>query len=144
MKRSQQFWDDFFLQMAYKVALLSKDPARKVGSLLVSENRRQISMGYNGFPENLEDWPVLLEDKAFKLKHIIHAEINALNQAPFNPRGCSLYVTACPCEQCAKEIINRGVSRVIIPSSLDPSSSWYTSWLKSLQMFKEHQIEVLL
>ena len=97
IKRTQGYWDLFFLGLAGQAARLSKDPDRQVGAVLASADRRQVSFGYNGFPEDVPDLPSLLGDREYKNAHMRHAEDNCLRQAPFNPRGCSLYVTRFPC-----------------------------------------------
>lgn len=50
-----QLWDFRFLDMSELISGWSKDPSTKVGSVIVDENNRIISVGYNGFPKNVSD-----------------------------------------------------------------------------------------
>ena len=130
IKRSQGYWDGFFMGLARQAALCSKDPDRKVGAVLVSPDRRQLSIGYNGFPASVPDRPEWLEDKERKLKHMVHAEPNCLLQAPFSPIGCTLYVTRFPCYDCAAEhILFYGVKHVVAPRPDFGHLRWGESWI---------------
>ena len=132
IKRTQQEWDEFFMGMARSVGELSKDPDRKVGAVLVSPDRRQMSIGFNGFPPETEDLPSLLADRDFKNSNMRHAEDNCLRQAPFNPRGCSLYVTRYPCLPCATKIVEAGVARLVVPERPDfGHARWGQSWAQA-------------
>lgn len=131
IKRSRGEWDLFFFQLAADVAGLSKDPERKVGAVIVTPDRRQISFGYNGFPADIEDRPSLLADRAFKLENIIHAERNALTQCPFDPRGCTLYVTRFPCLECSTMVVLRGIDRVVAPEPDFGHPRWGESWRRA-------------
>ncbi len=132
IKRSQRYWDRFFMGLARQAALCSKDPDRKVGAVLASADRRQVSFGFNGFPEDVPDLPSLLADRDFKNAHMRHAEDNCLRQAPFNPRGCSLYVTRYPCLPCATKIVEAGVARLVVPERPDfGHARWGQSWAEA-------------
>tara|TARA_R110000851_G_scaffold104499_1_gene222203 strand:- start:360 stop:611 length:252 start_codon:yes stop_codon:yes gene_type:complete len=70
-------WMKRFMDMAVHVSEWSKDPSRKIGAVIVDPNTRQIlSLGYNGFPQGIED-DARLNDKAVKRKLVVHAEMNA-------------------------------------------------------------------
>lgn len=131
IKRSQSDWDLFFLEMAGNVARLSKDPERKVGAVIVTPDRRQVSFGYNGFPAEIEDRPSLLADRDFRLANVVHAERNALLQCPFGPRGCTLYVTRFPCLECSTMVVQRGIMRVVAPEPDLGHRRWGESWRKA-------------
>lgn len=128
IKRTQQEWDEFFMGMARSVGELSKDPDRKVGAVLVSPDRRQMSIGFNGFPPETEDLPSLLADRDFKLANMVHAEDNCLRQAPFSPAGCTVYVTRYPCLTCASKLKAAGVRRVVAPRPDLGHARWGKSW----------------
>lgn len=107
-------WDYRFLRMAMLVASYSKDPMTKIGAVVVSKDRRYISYGYNGFPRGVAD-DSRLHDRSLKRKLIEHAERNCLHNCPFDPFSldCTLYVTGPCCSECAKAIIQKGVTRVV-------------------------------
>ena len=128
IKRSLEDWDQFFYGMARQAASMSKDPDRKVGALLVTPDRRQVSPGYNGFPPEVPDLPSLLADKEFKLANMVHAEDNCLRQAPFPTEGCTVYVTRFPCLGCATKLRDRGIRRVVAPKPDFGHARWGKSW----------------
>lgn len=116
-------WDAYFMQIAQLVATRATCPRRAVGALLVRD-RRILCTGYNGAPMGLphcpeggenHDWP----DGCLRAGHCIrslHAEQNALLQAAMLGipcQGATMYVTCQPCNNCAKMIINAGITRVI-------------------------------
>lgn len=144
IKRTRDQWDRFFFRFALEVATCSKDPDRQVGAVLVPGDRRQLSMGYNGFPEGIPDLPSHLADKAFKLANMVHAEENCLHQSPFNPSGCTMYVTRFPCHHCAERIQGSGVSRVVAPPPELGHPRWGESWARALDIFKRGSVEVSL
>ena len=132
IKRTQEKWDSFFLRFARDVAGMSKDPDRQVGAVVVTPDRRQLSLGYNGFPPEVEDLPSLLADRDFKLANMVHAEVNCLRQAPFPLEGCTLYVTRYPCLLCATKIVEAGVARLVVPERPDFGHvRWGQSWAEA-------------
>jgi dCMP deaminase len=128
VKRTQEEWDGLFMRLALDVAHMSKDPNRRVGAVIVTPNRRQLSFGYNGFPKDIPDTPALLGNKAFKREHIVHAEDNCLQQTEFNPRGCTLYVTRFPCNDCAVKLREARIGRVVSPRPDYDHEFWGSSW----------------
>ena len=85
---------------------------RKVGTLVVKE-KMIISDGYNGTPSGFEN---VCEDETNTTKpYVLHAEANAITKlarSSNNSEGATLYVTASPCIECAKLIIQAGIKRV--------------------------------
>lgn len=108
-----KLWDYRFLQLAETVSSWSKDPSRKVGSVIVDSNRRVVSLGYNGFPRGVSDSAERYADREFKLKLVCHAERNALDNSSASVEGATLYATLFPCNECVKSIIQRGISKVV-------------------------------
>ena len=106
-------WDAYFLEMADVVSKRSKDPSTQHGAVLVDEQHRVISTGYNGgcrkIDDNLIDW-----SRPSKYAYILHAEENSLWTAERkNLDGCSLYVTGAPCSRCMLRIAHSGISRIV-------------------------------
>lgn len=97
---------------------MSKDPARKVGSVLVSKDNRQVSLGYNGFPKGVEEttekW---LRPK--KYEYVLHGEVNAIINCPFDASGGTIYTPFRPCHRCLGQIINAGIIRIVYFSDYD-------------------------
>jgi len=139
-------WDLRFLSLTREISLWSKDPSTKVGALIVDEDRRIISQGYNGFPRGIED-DGRLNDRNEKYPRIVHAELNAIFNAARNGvsvNGCTIYVYGLPiCNECAKAIVQSGISRVIIYQNYVPTK-WEESWNISKNMFEEAGIDILM
>ena len=119
MKREDYLsWDEYFMGIATLAAMRSKDPSTQVGACIVNQDKRIMSMGYNGMPRNCNDdeFPWGRDDDPFNSKYlyVCHAEFNAiLNCERGNLRGCTVYVTLFPCNECAKAIIQSGITEVV-------------------------------
>ena len=86
---------------------------RQVGALLVKD-RMIISDGYNGTPSGFEN--ICEDENGVTKPSVLHAEANAITKVAKsgnNSKGATLYVTASPCMECAKLIIQSGISRVV-------------------------------
>lgn len=125
---SQARWLRRYADLARHVAQWSKDPSTKVGAVLVGENRKQIALGYNGFPPGIADTEERLRDRPTKYRYMQHAERNVLDNAAFDARGSTLVVTMHPCVECAKSIVARGVRAVLVCDSPVPER-----WAESAQ-----------
>ena len=109
----QEALDIRYLRMARIWAENSYCTRRKVGALLVKD-KMIISDGYNGTPSGFEN-VCELEDGTTK-PYVLHAEANAITKVAKsnnNSLGATLYVTASPCMECAKLIIQSGIKRVV-------------------------------
>jgi dCMP deaminase len=79
--------------------------------------KRILSVGFNGFPQNLSDSLELYEDREYKLAVTVHAESNAILNAAKNgakTQSCTAYVTFPPCSQCAAALIQAGVTTPLV------------------------------
>jgi len=132
-------WRDRFFQMAQYVAKWSKDPERKVGCVLVDVELRAASFGYNGFPIGITDDDRLLGLE--KNEHCVHAELNAILNARRNLTGWYCFITAPPCHECCKAIIQAGISTVYCPQ-VEQSSSWCESQQLGLNLLIESAVHV--
>ncbi len=112
-QQTQSRWDDRFLALAHHISQWSKDPGTKVGAVLVGLDKRQVALGYNGFPPLINDSPERLADRTQKLQFTIHAERNVLDNAHFSAQGGTLYTTHPPCCACSLSIISKGIHRVV-------------------------------
>ena len=111
--KKQDLLDYRYLRMARIWAENSYCQRRQVGALVV-KNKMIISDGYNGTPSGFEN---ICEDEAGVTKpYVLHAEANAitkLSRSGNNSEDSTLYVTASPCIECAKLIIQAGIRRVV-------------------------------
>ncbi|KIO44457.1 MULTISPECIES: deoxycytidylate deaminase [Porphyromonadaceae] len=112
-KSKQRLLDERYLRMARIWAENSYCVRRQVGALIVRGNAI-ISDGYNGTPSGFEN---ICEDDRNKTKpYVLHAEANAITKVAKSNNsslGATLYVTASPCIECAKLIIQAGIKRVV-------------------------------
>ena len=117
MKRQDYIsWDEYFMGIAMLAACRSKDPNTQVGACIVSPENIIISTGYNGMPKGCSDdeFPWERTGADTKYPYVVHAELNAiLNANGRDLRGSRIYVALFPCNECAKAIIQSGVSEVI-------------------------------
>ena len=119
MKRKDYIsWDEYFMGVSYLSGMRSKDPNTQVGACIVSEDNKILSMGYNGFPIGCSDeefpWEREGEFTEVKYSYVTHSELNAiLNYRGGSLRGAKLYVSLFPCNECAKAIIQSGITTVI-------------------------------
>ena len=109
----QRNLDIRYLRMARIWAENSYCQRRKVGALVV-KNKMIISDGYNGTPSGFENQ---CEDNNNVTKpYVLHAEANAITKlarSNNNSDNATLYVTAAPCIECSKLIIQAGIKRVV-------------------------------
>ncbi len=116
--------DDTFMALAKVIAKRSPDPNTQVGACIVSSDNKVVSLGYNNFPNNCDDefpWNRDEEDPLQnKYLYVVHSELNAILDAQGkNLKGCKIYVTLFPCNECTKAIIQAGISEVIYLSDKD-------------------------
>ena len=113
MNEKQLTLDRRYIRMATIWAENSYCTRRQVGALIV-KNQRIISDGYNGTPAGFEN---ICEDENNVTKpYVLHAEANAITKiarSNNSSEGATLYVTASPCIECAKLIIQAGIKRVV-------------------------------
>jgi len=112
-----------------------------VGAVLVGTDKRQVALGYNGFPPGIADSNFRLTNRDIKLRYIIHAERNVLDNANFPAQGATLYCTHPPCCNCALSIISKGVSRVVSsPVSSDFRTRWGEEMFRSSSILREANV----
>lgn len=120
-------WDEYFMGVAKLSGMRSKDPNSQVGSCIVSQDNKILSMGYNGFPIGCSDdeFPWAREGDPLETKYlyVTHSELNAiLNYRGGSLDGAKLYVSLFPCNECAKAIIQSGIKTVIYEEDKYPNS----------------------
>ena len=145
MKREDYIsWDQYFMGIAIFSAQRSKDPSTQVGACIVSQENRILSVGYNGMPRHCSDdefpWDREGEPVDTKYMFVCHAELNAiLNYTGGSLAGAKVYTTLFPCNECAKALIQSGVSEIIY---LSDKSEKTPSTICSKKMFKTAGIEL--
>ncbi len=111
-------WDEYFMGVALLSAQRSKDPSTQVGACIVNDKNKIVGAGYNGLPAGCADdefpWEKQGDFLQTKYPYICHAELNAiLNNIGMDLKGCKIYTALFPCNECAKAIIQSGISEVI-------------------------------
>ena len=121
-KRSDYIaWDDYFMGVAMLSALRSKDPSTQVGACIVNQDMKIVGVGYNGFPKGCDDdelqWARQGDFLDTNNPYMCHAELKSiLNSISRDLKGCSIYVALFPCNECAKAIIQAGITEVVYVS----------------------------
>lgn len=108
----QSILDRRYLRMAGIWSENSYCKRRQVGALIVRDNMI-ISDGYNGTPSG---FPNVCEENNVTFPYVLHAEANAITKVARSNNssdGATLYVTASPCMECSKLIIQSGIKRVV-------------------------------
>ena len=133
-KKQRQF-DKSYLKVAGIWAENSYCNRRKVGALIVKD-RMIISDGYNGTPSGFPN--ICEDDNGVTFPYVLHAEANAITKVAKSNNssvGATLYVTAGPCMECAKLIIQAGITRVVYRDSYHLSDG--------LELLRRVGIEIL-
>ncbi len=111
-------WDEYFMGVAKLSSKRSKDPNTQVGCCIVNEEKKIVGVGYNGMPRNCNDldfpWNIRegkLQDT--KYAYVVHAELNAILNSITSLKGCTLYVSLFPCNECVKAIIQSGIKEIV-------------------------------
>lgn len=111
-EEKQRLLDERYLRMAQIWSENSYCVRRKVGALIVRDNMI-ISDGFNGTPSG---FPNVCEENNVTFPYVLHAEANAITKVARSnnsSEGSTLYVTASPCMECSKLIIQSGIKRVV-------------------------------
>ena len=137
-------WDKRFIDLAHKTASYSKDRNKVVGAVIVNDDKRVLSSGYNGMAQGINDDVEERHQKPLKLSYFVHAETNAVCSAARTGvaiKGCTMYVTFHPCAACANVIIQTGIKRVVCYEP-DWASSWADTAKLAKSLFDEAGVEV--
>ena len=132
--------DDTCLRICELLSRSSPDPSTKVGALVL-RNYKIIGSGYNNFPQNTNQDPLLWADREEKYRRVVHAEQNAL--IGINARNAILYTTMFPCSTCCGVIINAGIIQIntfLIPEAF--ALRWNMSIESSRSMLRSSGVEV--
>lgn len=120
-------WDQYFMGLAVLASKRSKDPVTQVGCCIERDNKI-LSLGYNGFPNgcNDDDFPWTKGDEDLtknKYAYVCHAELNAILNYRGDLTGSTAYVTLFPCNECAKAIIQSGITKIVYKEIKDSKAT---------------------
>lgn len=119
MKRKDYLsWEEYFMGLAILSAERSKDPNSQVGACIVDSENKIVSVGYNGAPTGYDDDKDMTWEREgsfldTKYAYVCHSELNAILNSKVSVKGCKLYVTLFPCNECAKVIIQSGIKELV-------------------------------
>ncbi len=137
-------WDNRYLQLAQLVSTWSRDPSTQTGAVITNEKHRVVSLGFNGFPQNIAD-DDRLQQRTVKYEIIVHAEVNALIFAGQTLEGCTLYsYPFLSCSRCASVMIQAGIKRAVAPVIPPPlKDRWEENLELSKSLFAEAGVAVI-
>ena len=120
--KKQRRYDNAYMRMAEEWAKLSHCTRKNVGALIVKD-RMIISDGYNGSPSGFPNECENAEGETHW--YVLHAEANAITKlarSQNSAEGATLYITLSPCRDCAKLILQSGISRVVYKQAYKDTS----------------------
>ena len=139
-------WDEYFIGIAKLSSMRSKDPSTQVGCCIVSKDNRILSVGYNGAPNGFDDdmfpWGRVGEKLDTKYMYVCHSELNAIlnyRGSMLDLQGAKIYVRFFPCNECAKAIIQSGITRLVY---LDNKYNDTEDFKESLRMLRAASIMI--
>lgn len=143
----QESWDQYFISMLYLVAMKSKDEKTQNATIIVSQDNRVKTTGYNSFPSGINDYVPERQERPEKYYWFEHGERNALYSAAkdgIKLDGCKLYVTGIPCMDCARGIIQSGIKEVIyhVLKDYERPIIWDEHHNRTLILFEEAGVKI--
>lgn len=138
-------WDIYYMGFADHAKTKSKDPSTQVGAVIIDGDGNIVATGFNGFPRGVMDLEERYGDRGTKLLMAEHAERNAIFAAARkgnSVKGCTMYLSGLPpCSDCARAVIQAGISRLIIRSAEIPER-WKITCEMAILMLNEAGVEV--
>ena len=113
MDQKQREWDEYFLEITEVVAKKSKDPSSKMGCVIVDQNHRVVSMGYNGMIQGADESKMTMSERPMKYYFATHSEMNAVLFAKRDLTGCTVYNRVATCDNCLKYCLQAGIKRFV-------------------------------
>jgi len=140
-------WDKKFIKLSSHISDWSKDKNKKVGAVIVDSDNIVLSMGYNGIPRGCDDTDESRYERPIKYFFTEHAERNAIYHAArhgVSLKGCKMYVTLFPCADCARAMIQSGITKLIAPKPNLEHEVWGEHFKAAIQMMEEAKIDIIL
>ncbi len=138
-------WDRRFLGLADTVAEWSKDRSRKVGCVIVGPNNEVRATGFNGLPRGARDDIEERFHRPLKYLWTEHAERNAIYNAAYVGiplAGCRIYVPWYPCVDCARAIVQVGITEMVAFEPDWDEPTWGEGFKVARQLFEEAGLTV--
>lgn len=138
-------WDARMMALAGYVAGWSKDRSTQVGCVIVGPRNDVRAIGYNGFPRGCDDDAEHRHERPLKYRWTEHAERNAVYNAAAvgTPLAeCRIYIPWYPCADCARAIIQVGITEVIAIEPKWDDERWGYDFAVTREMFQECGVNV--
>jgi dCMP deaminase len=137
----------YFKLVRFMAELFSKDPAKKVGCLLLAPHSLQIlSLGYNGFARGVDETKKERWERPIKYSFVEHAERNCLYNAcrsGVSTDGSIAVITLFPCCDCCRALIQSGIKTIITLKPDYNHPRWGEDFKLSGVMFEEANVDVM-
>jgi dCMP deaminase len=145
LSRSQETWDNRWMALAKEISGWSKDRSRRVGCVVVGPNNEIRSTGFNGFPRGVDDDVESRHERPSKYRWTEHAERNAIYNAarvgiPLD--GCRMYLPWFPCMDCARAVIQSGITELICVEPDLNDAVWAADFAEVPQLLMEGGVRV--
>jgi len=105
-------WEDTYLGIAHIIAKRSHDSQTSCGCVIVSEDKKVLGMGYNGFLAGIWD-DILPNTRPEKYPWMLHSEVNAILNCTHRPEGGTAYITGHPCLHCFMCMCQVGIKEIV-------------------------------
>ena len=133
--------------LAHEISGWSKESGRRVGAVIVGPDKEIRATGFNGLPRGVDDSVESRHSRETGAKYLwsSHAERNAIYNAALvgvSVKGCTLYVPWFPCLECAKAIIQSGISELVAYPTNVNDQKWVAEFEISLQMLSEAAVRI--
>lgn len=143
----QEKWDRRFLELAQLFGTWSKDRSARTGCVIVGPDRLLRASGYNGFARGIDDDLNERHERPAKYSWTEHAERNAIYNAArlgIAVVGCTAYVNWFPCADCARAIVQAGMSRLVGLKPDHTDERWGADFEFATAMLEESGVEISL
>ena len=138
-------WNKRFIELSKHIATWSKDINTVTGAVIADKDHRIVSVGYNGFPSGCDDSCKERYERPLKYMYTEHAERNAIYNAArigVSTKDCTLYVMWFPCADCARAIIQSGITKLVCKEPDLELPKWGEHFKIALEMLKEAKVEI--
>ena len=145
MKRQDYLdWDTTLMGIAQIISFRSKDPNTRHGAVIVDQDHKILSLGYNGFPRVVSD-DIFPWTSPEKYPYVVHAELNAILNASKDLRNSILYLWSekgyLPCEERTKAILQSGIKEVVLAFQTIENTKKF-DWKPPREMFAAANIRL--
>jgi dCMP deaminase len=139
-------WNKRFIELTKHIATWSKDKSTGVAALIADDDKRIVSVGYNGFPTGCDDEKEERHQRPAKYLYTEHAERNAIYNAArigVSVKDCTMYLMWFPCVDCTRAIIQSGIKKLVCTKPDLTMEKWGEQFVVALEMLEEVGIEIV-